>query len=57
MNIDATISAAMQESFFEFFSVEIGTSVETGYDWTQISTEAKSEVHTYTVSTVVKPGR
>ena len=55
MSIDATIEYAMQAAFFEFFSESIGISLTTGYDWTQTSSEAKSEEHSYKVSTTVPP--
>jgi len=55
MNIDTTIEAAMSEAFFEFFSADIGTSITTGYDWTDISSQAKSETEEFKVETVVPP--
>lgn len=56
MSIDTSIQYAMEAAFFKFFSESIGISVNTGYDWTHTSSEAKSEEHTYTVSTDVPPG-
>jgi len=52
-NIDEGIEESMKAGFFDFFEVEIGISINTGYDWTHISTEAKEEVETYTVSQIV----
>merc|ERR1712223_1808434 len=51
--ISAGISAAMKASFFGQFSAEIGTSLTTGYDWTQTSSIAQTETHQFHVETVV----
>lgn len=56
MSIDVTIEESMSTSFFKLFETQIGISLTTGYDWTQTSSEAKSETHEYTVRTTVKPG-
>jgi len=55
MSIDTTIEYSMSASFFSFFSEELGVSVSTGYDWTQTSSEAKSETEEFKVETVVSP--
>jgi len=55
MSIDATIEASMSSSFFGFFSAELGLSVSTGYDWTQTSSQAKSETQEFKVEAVVHP--
>jgi len=55
MSIDTSIEYAMEASFFSFFKESLGVSVSTGYDWTQTSSEAKSETHSYTVRTTVPP--
>lgn len=53
MSIDTTIEASMSASFFSFFSADIGISQTTGYDWTQTSSQAKSETEEFKVETVV----
>jgi len=55
MSIHKTIEAKMQASFFEMFSAELGTSVTTGYDWSHVSTQAKSVIETYKVEAKVPP--
>jgi len=55
MSIDATIEYSMSSSFFGFFSEELGLSVSTGYDWTQTSSQAKSETQEFKVEAVVHP--
>ena len=53
-DIDATIEAAMSAQFFVSFSAELGVSVSTGYDWTQTSSEAKSETQQFKVETSIR---
>jgi len=55
MSIDTTIEVAMSASFFSFFSEELSISSTTGYDWTQTSSQAKSETEEFKVETVVSP--
>jgi len=55
MSIDTTIEASMSASFFSFFSADLGISSTTGYDWTQTSSQAKSETEEFKVETVVPP--
>ena len=42
---------------FSLFEAGIGTSVETGYDWTQTSSETMSEEESFQVVAVAPPGR
>ena len=42
---------------FSLFEAAIGTSVETGYDWTQTSSETMSEEESFQVVAVAPPGR
>jgi len=53
MSIDATIEAAMSESFFGMFSSVIGLSSTTGYDWNNTSSAARSETKTFDEEAVV----
>ena len=71
MSIDRTIQAELTAQFFGLFSSSIGriivsdtyhhhvvpgSSVSTGYDWTQTSTETRHEQVTVTVSAPAPPG-
>merc|ERR1712038_272064 len=55
MSIDAIVEASMSASFFESFSAELGISASTGYDWTQVSSQAKGETEEFVVEAVVNP--
>jgi len=57
MSIDATISEEMSVAFFEIFEAKIGFSVTTGYNWNEVSTEAKSETREFWVQTDVPAGK
>ena len=56
MSIDSTIEASMEASFFALFSATLGTSVTTGYDWTEVSESTKNEQITVEVKASVRPG-
>ena len=43
MSVDETVEMAMEAQFWEIFKESLGTSVTTGYNWGQVSTETKSE--------------
>merc|ERR1711942_214566 len=57
MSVDATISSEVKAGFFDIFEASIGMSVTTGYDWSETSSEAKSEIREFTDSTEVPGGR
>jgi len=57
MSISDTISAEVTAGFFDIFEASLGTSVTTGYDWSETSSEAKSETKQFTVSTELPGGR
>ena len=46
----------MEASYFGLFSASIGVSVETGYDWTEVSESTKNEQVTVEVKASVRPG-
>ena len=46
----------MEASYFGLFSASIGVSVETGYDWTEVSESTKNEQVTVEVKATVRPG-
>merc|ERR1711872_263322 len=56
MSIDATVSAEMSAAFWDIFEVKLGFSITTGYNWNEVSTEAKSEIQEFTVKTDVPAG-
>ena len=56
MTIDSTIESSMEASYFGLFSASIGVSVETGYDWTEVSESTKNEQVTVEVKATVRPG-
>ena len=56
MSIDSTIESSMEASYFGLFSASIGVSVETGYDWTEVSESTKNEQVTVEVKATVRPG-
>ena len=56
MSIDSTIEASMEASFFSLFAATLGTSVTTGYDWTEASESTKNEQITVEVKASVRPG-
>jgi len=56
MSIDETVSAEMSAGFFDIFESKIGMSVTTGYNWNEVSTEAKSETKEFQVETNVPAG-
>ena len=43
-SINVTIGTEISAQLFELFSFEVGISVETGYDWTEVNKEVKGEV-------------
>jgi len=57
MSIDETISFEIKAAFYEIFEESLGTSVTTGYNWSEISSEAKSETQEFSVTTNVPGGR
>merc|ERR1719348_1143381 len=56
MSIDETVSGEMSAGFFDIFETKLGFSVSTGYNWNEVSTEAKSETKEFTVETNVPAG-
>ena len=46
----------MEASYFGLFSASVGVSVETGYDWTEVSESTKNEQVTVEVKATVRPG-
>ena len=52
--IDASIQATMEAGFFSFFHAEIGVSANTGYDWTHVSEDTKSQEATMSVCATQK---
>jgi len=57
MSIDETISYEVKAGFFDIFEETLGVSVSTGYNWSETSSEAKSETKEFTVSTELPGGR
>ena len=43
MSLDTSIETELKVQYFGLFSSQLSTSVETGYDWNHVSTEAMSE--------------
>ena len=56
MSIDSTIEASLKADFFGLFGLTLGTSVTTGYDWTEVSESTKNEQVTVEVKATVRPG-
>jgi len=57
ISIADTISAEVKAGFFDIFETNLGVSETTGYDWSETSSEAKSETEEFTVSTELPGGR
>ena len=55
-NIDASVTVTIKDSFFGLFEAEASSSFSTGYNWQSTSSEAKSEVKTFTIETEIPPG-
>ena len=55
-NVDASVTATIQASFWGIFSGEVSTSFSTGYNWQSTSSEAKSEETSFKIETNVPPG-
>ena len=55
MSIDYKIEASLKASFFKYFETQIGVSTSTKYDWTHISSRAKNEEQTFSLSMSVPP--
>ena len=56
MGIDSTISEAISAGLFDSFGIEIGVSLTTSYDWTQVSEQTQQTVITITVEAEAYPG-
>jgi len=56
MSIDVTIEAEMTAKFFEMFSATLGSSVSTGYNWNQVSSETMDEEHTIEILATAPKG-
>jgi len=57
MDISTTISEEVKAGFFDIFEASIGVSVTTGYNWSETSSEAKSETKEFTDSIEIPGGR
>jgi|ERR1712179_29760 len=57
MDISTTISEEVKAGFFGIFEASIGVSVTTGYNWSETSTEAKSETKEFSDVIEVPGGR
>ncbi len=55
-NIDSSIEYAISAGFFNLFSTELNTSVNTGYDWTKASSETTGEQVTIVLEGVAPAG-
>ena len=51
------VHVTFQAGMFGLFESTIGTSLETGYDWSQTSSETMGEEESFQVSAVAAPGR
>jgi len=56
-NVDVSITQTIEASFFGLFGGSASGTYSTGYNWQSISTEAKSEEKTITISATVPPGK
>ena len=56
MGIDQTIKDELTDQYFETFSVTLGVSQTTSYNWNQVSTEAKNEVERIEISADLPAG-
>jgi len=54
-SIDTSVEMAMKDSFFGLMEETLTVTGSTGYDWSHMSSESKSETITYQVSTEVQP--
>jgi len=57
MSIDETVSAEMQAAFWGIFQGSLGVSVSTGYNWGEVTSEARGEEEEFSVETSVPGGR
>jgi len=56
-DVDVSITQTIEASFFGLFGGSASGTFSTGYNWQSISTEAKSEEKTITISATVPPGK
>ena len=56
MSIDSTVESSLKAEFFKMFSLTLGTSQTTGYNWEAVSEAAQSEEVTVTVDAVAPAG-
>ena len=57
MSISEEVSYEITAGLFGLFEETLGLSVETGYDWTQTSSETMDEAESFQVDAVAPPGR
>ena len=55
--VDISVTTTIKASFFKIFEAEVSSTFHTGYNWQKTSSEAKSEVTTYTIETEIPAGR
>ena len=55
MSISATVSASVSASFFKSFEATLGVEGSIGYNWADITSEAKNEVTELKVFHEVNP--
>ena len=55
-NIEHSVTAKVEASFYKIFSASASHTLTTGYNWAKTSTEAKNKETSYTIESEV-PGR
>ena len=55
-DVDISVTRTIKASFFKIFEAEVSSTFHTGYNWQKTSSEAKSEVTTYTIETEIPAG-
>jgi len=56
-DVDVSITETIKASYFGLFEGSVSSTFSTGYNWQSISTEAKSEEKSITITAVVPPGK